>query len=123
MKILTIVQSAYRATLEDQNTILSLSRALKNNGDDLTVLLRGNAVKYIVKQQCPVSFGTFDMNHTARRNEGLSKLREKGVSVYAIDEDLKERGIDPENCIDGVQLLPMRLVASLMDIHNQVWHW
>ena len=43
--------------------------------------------------------------------------------VFAIRDDLTERGINEATCISGIQLIQRRDVAGLMDDYDQVWHW
>lgn len=125
MKILNIVESAYRGTLEEQDdTVLWLTGALRKGGAEISVLLRGSAVNYAIPQDCPrLSIGDTGINHPARPDADLRRLAEAGVGVYVLEDDLEQRGLTRERTNGYVSFVRAGEVAELLDAHDQVWHW
>ena len=125
-KVLSIVTTAYRATLEEQDdTIIWLSHALKGAGADLDVLLRGNAVNYAVRGQdaSGLAFGERRQTQPPRLDDDVAKLAAKGVAVFIVDDDLRERGIGQADLIEGVQPIGRAGIPGLFARYDQVWTW
>ena len=125
-KILNIVETAYRGTLEEQDdTVLWLSHMLKNAGADISILLRANAVNYAVRGQdaSGLSFGEIAMTHPPEIDKDVEKIIQKGVPVYLVKEDAEERGLSDTDLISGVQKVTRGQLPELIDQHDQVWHW
>jgi hypothetical protein len=126
MKTLNIIETGYRATLEEQDDpILWLTHAMKGAGADLAVLLRGNAVNYTVKAQGvpPLAFGARAQKHGPRLAEAVSGLIGKAVPVYVVKDDLADRGIEDEELIAGLKMVGKAELPKLVQAFDQVWHW
>jgi sulfur relay (sulfurtransferase) DsrF/TusC family protein len=125
-KILNIVETAYRATLEEQDdTVLWLMTALKNAGADVAVLLRGNAVNYVVRGQdsAGLTIAGVGFGNPPRIDEDVLRLTQKGVTVYAVREDARDRGLDPGRVIGGIEFISRHDLADLIEKYDQIWHW
>ncbi|HXG51338.1 MAG TPA: DsrE family protein [candidate division Zixibacteria bacterium] len=125
-KILNVVETAYRATIEEQDdTVLWLSHMLKNSGADIAVLLRANAVNYAAKGQdaSGLAFGAARMARGPEIDKDVANLLAKGVPVYLVEEDAVERGLVDGQLLDGVKKIKKQSVPELLDQHDQVWHW
>ena len=126
MKALNIIETAYRATLEEQDdTIVWITHALKGAGADLAVLLRGNAVNYGVKDQdaSGLSFGAEKQTQPPQLAGDVAKLMEKGVNVYVVAEDVADRGLERSELVDGLEFVASADVAKLVGNYDHVWHW
>ncbi len=126
MKVLNIVEAAYRGTLEEQDdTIVWICHAMKGASADIDVLLRGNAVNYAVKAQdaSGLSFGGARQTQPPQLANDLVKLKGKGAKIFVVDDALRERGIEPSELIEGVDSVSRDRLAKLFGDYDQVWHW
>lgn len=125
-KILNIVETAYRATIEEQDDpILWLAQAMQNNGGDCTVLLRANAVNYAVRdQQVPaLAFGAWKATHPPVITDDLKRLKDKGVNVLLVAEDAAARGLEPSDLIPGMTSVSKADLPRIFAGFDQVWYW
>jgi intracellular sulfur oxidation DsrE/DsrF family protein len=126
MKVLNIVEAAYRGTLEEQDDpIIWICSAMKGANADIDVLLRGNAVNYAIKAQnaSGLSIGGQEQTQPPKIADDLVRLKGKGVKIYVVDDALRERGIEPSELIDGLDFVPRSKLARLFGGYDQVWHW
>lgn len=125
-KVLQVIESAYRATLEEQDDpIVWITHAMKGAGADLHVLLRGNAVNYAVKGQdaSGLSFGDKQQTHAPKIDEDVEKLIGKGVDVYVVEDDAAERGLERTQLVSGIKPVSRSGVAKLFGSYDMVWYW
>ncbi len=126
MKILQIVESAYRATLEEQDDpVIWITHAMKGAGGDFSVLLRGNAVNYAIRGQdaSGLSFGDWEQTEPPQIADQVSGLVGKGVEVFVVEEDVSERGLGNAEFIEGLSRVTRAGLPGLLARHDQVWHW
>ena len=125
-KTLSIIESAYRATLEEQDdTIIWIMHAMKGAGGDFTVLLRANAVNYGVGAQdaAGVRFGDWTQTQPPSIAKDVQAFVSKGVDVYVVEEDVAERGIERTDLVPGLKFTSRAGIAKLFADHDRVWHW
>ena len=126
MKTLQVLETAYRATVEEQDdTIVWLTHAMKGAGGEFGLLLAGNAVCYAVQdQRAPaLSIGAWTQSHAADLAADVAGLAAKGVPVYAVEEDLEERGLLDARLLDPLTVLPRAKLPALLDEYPRIWKW
>lgn len=126
MNVLNVIETGYRATLEEQDDpILWLTGAMKGAGAELSVLLQGNAVNYAVSAQFvpPLAFGERRQKHAPQLADDVSALIGRGVPVYVVADDLRARGIGEDEMIAGLTRINRKDLPRLYDRFDGVWRW
>lgn len=126
-KTLNIVESAYRAVMEEQDdTILWLLAAMQGAGAEHTVVLRGNAVNYAVAGQgVPgLTVGEWKQTQAPKMDRDVIDLIEKRkIAVYVVAEDISDRGIVQSELVPGVKLLSRTALPGLCSESDFIYHW
>ena len=125
-KVLNVVERAYHATLEEQDDVaLWFALAMRGTGLEESILLRGNAVNYLVKAQdaSGLAIGSMALDPPPKIVDDLKMLQSKGISISAVEEDLASRGISKDGLIDGVEIIKKSEIPKLFDAHDKVFTW
>jgi hypothetical protein len=126
-KTLNIVESAYRAIMEEQDdTILWLLAAMQGAGAEHTVVLRGNAVNYAVAGQGSpgLTIGGWKQTQAPRMdNDVVDLIAKRKIPVCVIEEDLAARGIERHELVPDVELLSVKMLPKRMAEYDVVVHW
>lgn len=126
MRALQIINTAYRATLEEQDdTVVWLTHAMCGAGAELGVLLRGSAVNYAMPGQNArgLKIGDWLQTQPPRIAEDVAGLIGKDVPVYAVAEDLTERGLETAELVAGVERVGRGELPRLFERFDQIWGW
>jgi hypothetical protein len=125
-KLLHIIETAYRATLEEQDDpVIWLCHVMHGSGAELDLLLEGNAVSYGVRAQqvVPLGFGERRQGQAPDLAGDLAALLGKGVSCFYLEEDAMERGIAADELLEGLVPVSRAKRAQLFAGYDQVHRW
>jgi DsrE/DsrF-like family len=125
-RYLSVIENAYRATVEEQDdTAVWFTHALKNGGAEVALLLRGNAVNYALRGQdaSGLCFGTKELKVPPEIDKDISACVEKKIPAFVVSEDVAERGIRPSDLLPGIEKVPRIGLAKLFDSYDRVIHW
>lgn len=126
MKTLQILETAYRATVEEQDdTIVWMTHAMVGAGGQFGILLTGNAVCYAARGEAgpALAVGGWTQSHPPNLSADVAGLGAKGVPLYAVEEDLEERGLLDAGLIDNLKVVPRADLPRLFEEYPRVWKW
>jgi sulfur relay (sulfurtransferase) DsrF/TusC family protein len=124
-RYLSIIDSAYRATIEEQDdTAVWFTHAMKNGGADVSLLLRGDAVNYAVLNQDAkgLRFGNVSVKGPDMVRD-INAVIDKKIPLYVVADDLAERGIPSSQLIPGVEQVARNAIAKLLEDHDRLLSW
>jgi hypothetical protein len=125
-RMLQILTTAYRATLEEQDDpVLFLTHALRNNGADIDVLLSGTAVSYAVQKQCVsgLSFGDWQQTQPPDIAYEVHALMAKDAAVFVLTDDAAIRGVRRDELLEGVRFVARAELPALLRNYRRIWQW
>ncbi|MBI3456224.1 MAG: hypothetical protein HY002_10600 [Candidatus Rokubacteria bacterium] len=124
-KILSVLSHTEYGNLEDSDIGLFASAFAPVTGTPMTILLSEEAVNYAVRGQegsgIKIAGGSVQPGFLIETD--IQSVQASNVPVYALREDLDERGIREGELIQGVKLLSRRDLGKFVDQFDSVWNW
>lgn len=124
-KILSVLSHTEYGNLEDSDIGLFASAFAPVAGQNLTLLLREEAVNYALRGQegTGIKIAGAVVQPGFLIETDLKSVTQSNIPVYAIREDLEERGIRDTELIQGVELLSKTGLGKFVAQFDTVWNW
>ena len=125
-RYLSVVETAYRATVEEQDdTGVWFTRAIQGAGAEVALLLCGDGVSYAQRGHNAggLRFGTREVRIPPELDRDLEAMVGRGTRVYVVKEDLAARGIPEASLLPGLDGIARSQVARLFAEHDRVLYW
>jgi sulfur relay (sulfurtransferase) DsrF/TusC family protein len=124
-KILSVLSHTEYGNLEDSDIGLFASAFAPVAGSEMTILLTEDAVNYAVRGQegTGIKIAGAPVQPGFLIETDVRSVQDARIPVYALREDLAERGIREDELITGVETLPRREFGKLVDRFDTVWNW
>lgn len=124
-KILSILSHTEYGNLEDSDIGLFASAFAPVAGQQMTLVLREDAVNYAVRGQdgTGIKIAGTPIQPGFLIETDLRSVNQSNIPVYVVREDLTERGIKPEEVIEGVKLMRRKELGKLVEQFDSVWNW
>lgn len=126
MRILQVVEQAYRTLVEEQDdTILWITQCMLNAGAEFRLLLSGNCCYYATlnQRQPKLHIGSWSQKEPADIVRDLQNLQANGVPIYVNYGDLADRGLVGLPLHPAVTVIDRDVLATLYEEADQVWQW
>jgi len=124
-KILSVLSHTEYGNLEDSDIGLFASAFAPVTGNQMTLLLSEDAVNYAVRGQdgtgIKIAGGTVQPGFLIETD--IKSVQDSKIPVYAIREDLEERGIGEKELVAGVRPITRSEFGKFIDQFDTVWNW
>ena len=123
--ILSVLSHTEYGNLEDSDIGLFASAFAPATGNQMTILLSEDAVNYALRGQdgtgIKIAGGTVQPGFLIETD--IQSVQDSKIPVYALREDLEERGIAEGDLVKGVKLLGRNEFGKFVDQFDSVWNW
>ena len=123
---LAIVERAFRGTLEEQyGHIIWLSRVVRKMGGQTSLLLKGDAVLFAVREQTAqvLQIGNALISGLPHYESTLEEMKKEQVPLFAFRPDMERLNILEARLVPGVVPIGLKDLAVMCGKYDAVWFW
>jgi sulfur transfer complex TusBCD TusB component (DsrH family) len=124
-KILSVLSHTEYGNLEDSDIGLFASAFAPVSGSQMTILLSEDAVNYGVRGQegTGIKIAGAPVQPGFLIEQDVKAVQDSNIPVYALREDLEERGIHEGELVTGIKTISRKEFGKFIDQFDTVWNW